>query len=41
LQRLHAPYEMKIYPGEGHVLSTASQRDAASRAAHFLQQHLR
>ena len=41
LQRLRVPYEMKIYPGEGHVLSTASQRDAASRAVGFLQQHLR
>jgi carboxymethylenebutenolidase len=41
LQRFHVPYEMKIYLGEGHVLSTASQRDAATRAVHFLRQHLR
>jgi carboxymethylenebutenolidase len=40
LQRLRVPYDMKIYPGEGHVLSTASQRDAASRAVRFLQRHL-
>jgi carboxymethylenebutenolidase len=41
LQRLNVPHDMKTYPGEGHVLSTASQRDAAKRAVHFFQQHLR
>lgn len=40
-QRLGLPHEMKIYENEGHVLSTASQRDAAQRAARFFQQHLR
>ena len=40
LQRLDVPHEKKIYPGEGHVLSTASQQDAAARAVRFLQQHL-
>jgi dipeptidyl aminopeptidase/acylaminoacyl peptidase len=40
LQRLGVPHEKKIYPGEGHLLSTASQRDAASRAVRFFQQHL-
>jgi carboxymethylenebutenolidase len=41
LQQLRVAYEMKIYRGEGHVLATASQRDAASRAVRFFQQHLR
>ena len=41
LQRLGVAYEAKIYEGEGHVLSTASQRDAADRAVHFFQRHLR
>ena len=41
VRRLGIPYEMKIYAGEGHVLSTASQRDAADRAARFFRQHLR
>jgi dipeptidyl aminopeptidase/acylaminoacyl peptidase len=40
VQRLGVPYEMKIYAGEAHVLSTASQRDAATRAVQFLKQHL-
>ncbi len=41
LQRLGVPHEKKIYPGEGHVLSSASQRDAATRAVTFLHQHLK
>lgn len=40
VQRLGVPYEMKIYEGEGHVLSKASQRDAADRAVRFFQKHL-
>ena len=40
LQRLGVPYEMKIYPGEGHVLSTASQADVAAGSVRFLQQRL-
>ena len=40
VQRLGVPYEMKIYEGEGHVLSSASQRDAVGRTVHFLQKHL-
>jgi carboxymethylenebutenolidase len=40
-QRLGIAYEMKIYENEGHVLSTTSQRDAAERAVHFFQKHLR
>ena len=39
-QRLGIPYEMNIYQNEGHVLSTASQRDAAGRAIRFFQAHL-
>jgi hypothetical protein len=34
------PYDIKTYAGEGHVLSAASQPDAATRAARFFQQHL-
>jgi len=41
LQRLNVRYEMKIYRGEGHVLLGPSQLDAAMRAVHFLQQHLK
>lgn len=41
LKRLDVPYEMKIYRGEGHVLSAASQADAAARAVRFFQQHLK
>jgi dienelactone hydrolase len=40
LQRLGVRHEKKIYPGEGHVLSSASQADAASRAVHFLKEIL-
>jgi dienelactone hydrolase len=39
-QHLRVPYGIQIYQGEGHVLSTASQRDAALRAVRFFQQHL-
>jgi dienelactone hydrolase len=39
-QRLGVPHEIKIYDGEGHVLSAVSQHDAAMRAVRFLQQHL-
>jgi dienelactone hydrolase len=41
LQRLGVPHEKKIYPGEGHVLSAALQRDAAMRAVLFFQKHFR
>lgn len=41
VKRLVVPHEMKIYDGEGHVLSLASQHDAANRAARFFQRHLR
>jgi carboxymethylenebutenolidase len=41
LQRLGTAYEAKIYEGEGHVLSTASQRNAAERAVKFLQKYLK
>ncbi|MDB5559736.1 MAG: dienelactone hydrolase [Enterovirga sp.] len=44
LERLLAadgtPHDVRIYPGEGHTLSGASQFDAASRVAAFLAQHL-
>ncbi len=41
LKKLGTPYEKYVYHGEGHVLSTASQKDAASRAVQFLKQHLK
>jgi carboxymethylenebutenolidase len=40
LQRLGVRHEMKIYRGEGHVLSAASQADAAARAVRFFQENL-
>lgn len=40
LQHLGVRHEKKIYPGEGHVLSTASQADAAARAVRFLKEIL-
>ncbi len=40
LQRLGVRHEKKIYPGEGHVLSTASQADATARAVRFLKEIL-
>ncbi len=39
-QRVGAPCAMHIYENEGHVLSSASQVDAAERAVKFLRKHL-
>ena len=38
--RLGVTREIKIYQGEGHVLRSASQADAAARAVRFFQKHL-
>jgi carboxymethylenebutenolidase len=40
LQASGNPHEVRIYPGEGHVLSAMAQLDAASRVASFLARHL-
>jgi dienelactone hydrolase len=40
LQQLGVRHEMKIYRGQGHVLSAASQADAAARAVRFFQENL-
>ncbi len=40
LQTLGAPHEVKVYPGEGHVLSPRSAMDAFMRGMTFLKQHL-
>lgn len=41
LKRLGVPYEINIYREEGHILSAASQADAAARAVRFFQRHLK
>ena len=35
------PYEIQVYPGQGHALVGAAQLDAASRTTAFLGRHLR
>lgn len=40
LQRLGVPYEMRIYPGEGHILRWPALSDAVMRGLDFLQRHL-
>lgn len=40
LEKKGIPYEMKIYPGEGHGFETEIWRDAGQRSLHFLQKHL-
>lgn len=41
LKKLDVPYEKHVYHGEGHVLTGASQSDAAKRAVQFLTKHLK
>ena len=41
LRKVDAPFEKKIYPGEGHMLSPLSALDAMGRGLAFLQKHLR
>ena len=38
--KLGAPYEVKIYRGEGHVLSPMAALDALTRGHEFLNRHL-
>lgn len=40
LEEKGIPYEIKIYPGEGHGFENEILRDAAIRTLHFLQKHL-
>jgi dienelactone hydrolase len=40
LEQKGIPYEIKIYPGEGHGFESEVWRDAGLRALHFLQKHL-
>src|SRR5262249_24796177 len=35
------PFEMKIYPGEGHGFTGAAADDAAERTLQFFEQHLK
>lgn len=35
------PYEIKVYPGQGHSLTGAAQFDSAARVASFLDRYLR
>jgi len=41
LKRLGSPYEIKLYPGQGHGFSGAAQSDAAVRAVTFFNRHLK
>lgn len=40
LKRLGTPYEMKIYPDQGHGFIGAAQFDSATRVSAFLGRHL-
>jgi dienelactone hydrolase len=40
LEQKSIPYEIKIYPGEGHGFENETWRDAGLRTLHFLQTHL-
>ncbi len=40
LERTGSPYEMKLYPGAGHVLNGMQFMDAGRRAVQFLNKHL-
>jgi carboxymethylenebutenolidase len=40
-RRFGAKAEMKIYPGEGHLLSKAAMEDAKQRGLEFFARHLR
>jgi dipeptidyl aminopeptidase/acylaminoacyl peptidase len=40
LEEKGIPYEMKIYPGEGHGFESEIWRDAGLRTLHFLQKYL-
>jgi hypothetical protein len=40
LKRMGATYEMKIYPGQGHVFRGPARTDSFQRSADFLARHL-
>ncbi len=40
LKKLNTPYEIKIYPGQGHFFQGGAQIDALTRAFGFLQKNL-
>ena len=40
LERTGTPYEIKLYPGAGHVLNGLQFMDAGRRAVQFLNKHL-
>jgi dienelactone hydrolase len=40
LEEKGIPYEIKIYPGEGHGFENEILRDSGVRALHFLKKHL-
>ncbi|HEY1730639.1 MAG TPA: dienelactone hydrolase family protein [Terriglobales bacterium] len=40
LERTGTPYEMKLYPGAGHVFNGLQFMDAGRRAVQFLNKHL-
>ena len=41
LKRLNAPYEIKAYSGEGHVLGKTAAWDAAQRIFRFLEKYVK
>lgn len=41
LKRLGAPYELKIYPGQGHSFRGIAQVDALTRTLRFLNRYLK
>jgi len=40
LKQKDTPYEIKVYPGQGHGFHGAAQADATQRVVTFLRQHL-
>jgi carboxymethylenebutenolidase len=41
LKRTNTPYEIEIYPGQGHMFRGDAQFDAVTRTFSFLDEHLR
>ena len=41
LKRTNTPYEIEIYPGQGHMFRGEAQFDAMTRSLGFLDEHLR
>jgi dienelactone hydrolase len=40
LRQQNVPYEIKVYPGQGHGFNGAAQADASARALAFMQRYL-